>query len=55
MYALFFGAGVAALAYGFMGKRVGLSNTNQVYTITGVVFVIASIIFFSILSMINNQ
>jgi hypothetical protein len=50
LYAIFFGAGVAAFVYTQMGKRIGYGNSQSVWTITLVTFVIASIIFFTIIT-----
>lgn len=55
LYAIFFGAGLAAISYGFIGKRVGISNAQQIYMFVGVVFVIATIIFYTILSMLPKN
>lgn len=49
-YAVFFGAGVATLAYTVLGKRVGYSNPQRVWLIVGVVFVIATVIFLTLFS-----
>jgi hypothetical protein len=53
LYAVFFGAGVAAVAYTRLGRRVGYQNTQNVWTVTGVIFVIATIIFFTILTTLG--
>lgn len=50
LYAIFFGAGVAAIAYSRLGRRAGYGNTQNVWTIVGVIFVLSSIIFFTILT-----
>lgn len=50
LYAIFFGAGVAAIAYSRLGRRAGYGNTQNVWTIVGVIFVISTIVFFTILS-----
>lgn len=55
MYSMFFGAGVAALAYSQLGKRVGYGNSQNVWTIVGVVFVLSSIVFFTIITTFLNQ
>jgi hypothetical protein len=49
MFSVFFGAGVAAWVYSKMGRRVGYGNTKNVWTMVGVVFVLTSIFFYTIL------
>lgn len=51
LYSLFFGAGVAAVAYVKLGRRAGYQNAQNVWTIVGVIFIISSIVFFSVLSL----
>jgi hypothetical protein len=53
LYAIFFGAGIAGIAYSRLGRRVGYTNTQNVWTIVGVVFIIASIIFYTILATLG--
>jgi hypothetical protein len=48
LYSIFFGAGVAAVAYTKLGRRAGYGNTGNVWLITGVAFVIATAVFFTI-------
>ena len=55
LYSIFFGAGVAAVAYTRLGRRVGYDNARNVWTITGVVFVLTTIIFFTILSTLPHK
>lgn len=55
LYALFFGAGVATVAYAKLGKRVGYGNQGNVWLITGVVFVLTTIIFYTILTFFIPQ
>jgi hypothetical protein len=50
LYAIFFGAGVAGVAYTKLGRRAGYGNTQNVWLITGVFFVIATLIFYTIFS-----
>lgn len=52
LYALFFGAGVAGMAYSYMGRRVGYGNSQNVAMVVGVIFVIASIFFWTVLKFI---
>jgi hypothetical protein len=49
LYSIFFGAGVAAVAYSQIGKRLGYGNSQNVAVIVGVVFVLATIVFYTIL------
>ena len=49
LYALFFGAGVAGVAYSRLGRRVGYGNQTNVWTIVGVIFVLVTFIFYTIL------
>jgi hypothetical protein len=55
LYSIFFGAGVAAFTYSKMGRRVGYGNTANVWLIIGVVFVITTIFFLTILKFLLNQ
>lgn len=47
LFAVLFGAGVAGFAYTRLGKRVGYGNSQNVWLIVGVFFVIATIIFYT--------
>lgn len=47
LFAILFGAGVAGFAYTRLGKRVGYGNSQNVWLIVGVFFVIATIIFYT--------
>ena len=49
LYALFFGAGIATFAYTKLGKRVGYGNQQYVWTIVGVVFLLMTAVFYTIL------
>lgn len=55
LYAIFFGAGVAGVAYSRLGRRVGYGNSQNVWLIVGVIFVLVSIIFYTILSFFVPQ
>lgn len=55
LYALFFGAGVAAVAYSRLGRRVGYGNQTNVWTIVGVIFILTTIIFYTILAFLLPQ
>lgn len=48
LYAIFFGAGVAGFAYTYLGRRAGYGNTQNVWLIVGVCFVIATIVFYTL-------
>lgn len=50
LFAIFFGAGVAAVAYTKLGRRAGYGNTQNVWLITGAFFIISSIVFYTILA-----
>ena len=43
-----FGAGVATFAYTKLGRRAGYGNSQNVWTIVGVVFVLTSIVFYTL-------
>lgn len=49
LYAFFFGAGVAAVIYVRMGRRLGYANTQNVAIVTGLTFVLATIFFYTVL------
>ena len=55
LYAVFFGAALAGFAYSKLGRRVGYGNQQSVWVIVGVAFVLATIIFYTILALVNNQ
>lgn len=55
LYAIFFGAGVAGFAYTRLGRRVGYGNSQNVWLITGVAFVIATAVFYTIFAYILNS
>jgi hypothetical protein len=50
LLSLFFGAGVAAWIYSKMGRRLGYGNSQNVWTLVGVVFVMGTIFFYLILT-----
>ncbi len=52
LYSMFFGAGVAAIAYSRLGRRVGYGNEQNVWTIVGVIFVLVSAFFFTIIAFL---
>ncbi len=47
-----FGAGVAAFVYSRFGRRVGYSNTQNIYTIIGLSFVFATAVFYSVIALL---
>jgi hypothetical protein len=49
--AMAFGAGIAGFAYSKLGRHVGYGDQKSVWTIVGVVFVVTSGIFFTILTL----
>jgi hypothetical protein len=55
LYSIFFGAGVAAFAYTRIGRRVGYGNTGNVAITIGVIFVITTAVFFTILATLLNK
>jgi hypothetical protein len=52
LYALFFGAGVAGVAYSRLGRRVGYGNQANVWLIVGVVFVLVTFFFYTIMAFL---
>lgn len=52
LYSLFFGAGVAGFAYTKMGRRVGYGNQANVWLIVGVVFVLVTAFFYTVLAFL---
>jgi hypothetical protein len=52
LYSCFFGAGVATFAYSKLGRRVGYGNSANVWTIVGVVFVLVTLFFYTILDFV---
>lgn len=52
LYSVFFGAGVAAFTYSRLGRRVGYGNTENVTTVVMVVFIIASLFFFTVMKFL---
>ena len=54
LYAIFFGAGVASFSYTKIGRRAGYGNTKNVITVVGVIFVLSSLFFFTVLKYLLN-
>lgn len=50
-----FGAGVAAFAYSKLGRRVGYDNTQSIWVLIGVFFIIATVFFYSIVALLIPQ
>ena len=48
LIAIAFGAGVAGFAYSKLGRHVGYGDQRSVWTIVGVVFVLTTAFFFTI-------
>jgi hypothetical protein len=55
MYSIFFGAGVAAFVYSKVGRRVGYSNTSNIAILVGAIFIICTIIFFTIIKTVTGK
>jgi tetrahydromethanopterin S-methyltransferase subunit G len=53
LYAIFFGAGVTAFVYTKMGRRVGYDNGKSLWTIVGVVFLLTTIVAWTVLATIG--
>jgi branched-subunit amino acid permease len=51
LFAVFFGAGVAAWIYSKMGRRLGYENSQNVWTVVGVSFVLSAIAFYTVLAL----
>lgn len=49
LYSIFFGAGVAAFVYSKFGRRVGYANTQNIVVVVGAIFIISTIVFWTIL------
>jgi hypothetical protein len=54
LYSIFFGAGVAAFAYSKLGRRIGYGNSQNVWVTVGVIFVLSTIVFFTIMATLLN-
>ncbi len=52
LYSLFFGGGVAAFAYSTLARRVGYNNNQNVAILVGVIFVLATAVFYTFLAFI---
>lgn len=52
LYSLFFGAGIAGFAYSKLGRRVGYGNTQNVVIVVGIVFVLATMFFLTVLELV---
>jgi hypothetical protein len=54
LYSIFFGGGVAGFAYTRIGRRVGYGNTQNVTVTIGVIFVLSTAVFFTVLTTLFN-
>ncbi|HVX24573.1 MAG TPA: hypothetical protein VG992_04525 [Candidatus Saccharimonadales bacterium] len=52
LYSIFFGAGVAGFAYTKMGRRLGYSNTQNLWTVVAITFVLVTIFFYTIMAVV---
>jgi hypothetical protein len=52
LYALCLSAGIAGFAYTRLGKRVGYTNTQNVIVVVGVIFVLSTIVSFTIFATV---
>jgi hypothetical protein len=50
MWSVFFGAGFTAFVYSKFGRRVGYGNTQNQIIVSAVVFIISTLVFFTILT-----
>jgi hypothetical protein len=50
-YSVFFGAGIAAVIYSKMGRRLGYGNSQNVWMVVAITFVLASIVFYTVLDL----
>jgi hypothetical protein len=55
LYSIFFGAGVATVAYVKLGRRVGYGNSQNVWIVVSIAFVIATAIFYTIFAYFLNS
>lgn len=55
LYSIFFGAGVAGFAYTKLGRRVGYGNQEYVWLIVGVVFVLVTAFFYTVMAFLIPQ
>jgi hypothetical protein len=52
LYSIFFGAGVAGFAYTRVGRRVGYANTQNVTIAIGIIFILVTAFFYTILAYV---
>lgn len=52
LYSFFMGAGVATYTYSKLGRRVGYGNTQNVVTLVAVVFILVTIISYTVFRFI---
>jgi hypothetical protein len=51
LLAVCLGAGVATFIYSKMGRRLGYGNSQNVWTVVAVTFVLSAIIFYTVLAL----
>ena len=54
LYSVFFGAGLTAFVYSRMSRRVGYGNEKSIIPVLAVIFVVSTIIFFTIFSFLPD-
>ena len=52
LFSIFFGAGVAAWVYSKLGRRIGYGNTQHIWVTVGVVFLLATAVFYSVFALL---
>jgi hypothetical protein len=52
LFSIFFGLGAGGFAYTKMGKRIGYGNSSSVWIVSGVAFLIGTVVFYTFLTTI---